>query len=197
MFIFKNNFKCFKLHVCIKYAKIINLPPIFKFSSENNNEQIKPKIVPKIIQKIRKEDINNKANDIRKRDDSKQRKEKKPVVPKEDKNGEQKPNKEKAKDKENKPKPSIKKTEPMRTDVRGDVQPYFLNKSKEEDLDPKSFSVAKLMEYNSLERRNKIKHIETTLILNKDLTKEMPKSEIKKKLSITKEELVRELPKHL
>jgi hypothetical protein len=79
----------------------------------------------------------------------------------------------------------------------GETKPFFLNKMDKDELDYKTFSIAKLMEYNSSERRSKIKHLETTLMLNKDLTNSMSKTELKKKLTDIKEELVRELPRNL
>ena len=78
----------------------------------------------------------------------------------------------------------------MRSDVRVNVQPLILKKVKIDDLDPKWFSVAILMENKSMERRNKINHIEIILIINEDLTKEIPKSEVKRKLSFTNDKLV-------
>ena len=172
---------------------------MFKFST-GNTEDDRPKMQPKIIQKIRKEDLKmhseiaDKADqveeftsrDIIESKEIKQEKKSKTSVKEEKKRGKE--------DKSRVPK-IIKEIVPK--DIRGTVQPYFLNKVKQDDIDPKTFSIAKLMEYNSMERRNKIKHIETTLILNKDLTKEMPKSEVKRKLSMIKDELVREQPKNL
>lgn len=199
MFILKNNLKCFRTLFTVNSSNALRTSQMFKFST-GNTEDDRPKMQPKIIQKIRKEDLKMHAEiadkadqveeftsrDIIESKEIKQEKKSKTSVKEEKKRGKE--------DKSRVPK-IIKEIVPK--DIRGTVQPYFLNKVKQDDIDPKTFSIAKLMEYNSMERRNKIKHIETTLILNKDLTKEMPKSEVKRKLSMIKDELVREQPKNL
>jgi hypothetical protein len=100
------------------------------------------------------------------------------------------------------PTPKLPKAKPkpsdLKLEIRGKVQPYFLNKSNPDTLTHETFSVTKLMEYNSEERKQKLDFIQSELLLNKDLKRTYTKAEIRRNFSLTaKSEIVREMPKNL
>ena len=207
MFFLKStcSLKCFAKFSKISLQNSLLSKNFFRFSTEEQgDDKAKTKVQPKILQKIRKADLKKQAEKAHRAEKEKQHTEeyKEPMEPPRPTQTEPKmrdvldvPKKpEKPVKKEVKPVEEKKKE--IKTNVRGEVQPYFLNKSDQNELSP-NFSIAKLMEYNSSERRNKIKHVETTLLLNKDLSTSLGKSQVRRKITLTKEELVRELPKNL
>jgi len=173
----------------------------FRFSTEPPQENpVKAKVQPKIIQKISKMDLKKHIeNPEHQQKTEKQEKfefsQEKSLV---EGNIPQKRSRKRGSIKR---KSRLERTEEIKQKTEnlhsGDVKPYFLHKMNENEIDYKTFRIAKLMEYNSSERRSKIKHLENTLMLNKDLVQSMSKTELKKKLTEIKDELVRELPRNL
>lgn len=81
---------------------------------------------------------------------------------------------------------------------KGSIKTDFLDKSNPDMLDHKSVSLTKLMDYHSVERKQKILYWEEQIILNKKLKFTFTKQDLKKKLNnATKLELVRELPRNM
>lgn len=193
MIIFRNNFKCLS-RLNLNFSLIST--QAFRFSSDPHQEnQEKPKIQPKILQKIRKMDL---KKHLEKTENQEKIEKNDKVEPSQEKGLVETTNAvelaSKRSKRSNKAQGGKKKESELAT---GEVKQYFLNTMNQEELDHKTFSIAKLMDYNSTERKSKIKHFETTLMLNKEMVQKMSKTELNKKMSDIKEELVRELPKNL
>jgi hypothetical protein len=198
MIIFKNNFKCFSR---LKFNFNLFSTQAFRFSTDPPQEnQEKAKVQPKIIQKISKFDLKKHVEnpEHQERTEKQERVESSQETSLVEGNIREKRSRKRGRGNKKSRAERIEEKKQKLEDLHsGEVKPYFLNKMDENELDYKTFSIAKLMEYNSSERRSKIKHLETTLMLNKDLTQSMSKTELKKKLTEIKDELVRELPRNL